>query len=274
MTRMGRINGIVRLSGEGNFRKEDVMLRRILLAVACTFILGGTANSASIFFGEDLSPGGAVPAGGNAETARTNFLGNLVGVGTENFDGIASGTSANGMGLNYTGSSGGITATISNAGSAVVASSPDGFGRFATSGSNYLTNVTSGFQMDFSSEIAAFGFYGTDIGDFNGQITLWMNSGLAQSYTVNNTLNGPNAGLLFWGVIAGLNETFTRVIFGNTNAGTDVFGFDDLTIGDLAQVVPGGPAPISAIPLPPSAILFGTALLGLAGLRRRKRKAA
>jgi len=31
---------------------------------------------------------------------------------------------------------------------------------------------------------------------------------------------------------------------------------------------------VTAIPLPPSAILFGTALLGLAGLRRRKRKAA
>ena len=31
---------------------------------------------------------------------------------------------------------------------------------------------------------------------------------------------------------------------------------------------------VSAVPLPPLAILFGTALLGLAGLRRRKRKAA
>lgn len=33
-------------------------------------------------------------------------------------------------------------------------------------------------------------------------------------------------------------------------------------------------ANVTTIPLPPSAILFGTALLGLAGLRRRKRKAA
>ena len=31
---------------------------------------------------------------------------------------------------------------------------------------------------------------------------------------------------------------------------------------------------VSVVPLPPSAILFGTALLGLAGLRRKKRKAA
>ncbi len=67
--------------------------------------------------------------------------------------------------------------------------------------------------------------------------------------------------------------------------GNNAFTANGLNTALIDFILPGGstltsangwtsPSAISAIPLPPSAILFGTALLGLAGLRRRKRKAA
>ncbi|NKB25192.1 MAG: hypothetical protein GKR87_12610 [Kiritimatiellae bacterium] len=43
-----------------------------------------------IFFGEDLTPGGSVPPGGNAETARNDFLSNLIGTSTEGFESFPS----------------------------------------------------------------------------------------------------------------------------------------------------------------------------------------
>ena len=60
------------------------------LAMICT---AGNAPAAPVtFLGVDLNTGNTVPAGGNADTARTNFLSNLSSVGNENFSGIAVGT--------------------------------------------------------------------------------------------------------------------------------------------------------------------------------------
>ena len=45
------------------------------------------------FFGEDLNPNFTVPAGGNAETARDDFLATLSSnVGTEDFESISTGS--------------------------------------------------------------------------------------------------------------------------------------------------------------------------------------
>lgn len=214
-----------------------------------------------------MNPGGTVPAGGNAETARTNFLNNLFGVGNEDFELIALG-SAEGVALNFPGSSGSITATLSGVGNAFIGNSPS-FGRFATSGSQFLDNVTNGFNLSFSTAIAAFGFYGTDIGDFAGQLTLSLTNGSTQNLTVPNTLNAPGGSLLFWGIIAeNASETFTSATFGNSLMGViDGFAFDDLVIGDLQQVNP--------VPLPAALPLFGTGLAALSFIGwRRKRKAA
>ncbi|MEO0486489.1 MAG: VPLPA-CTERM sorting domain-containing protein [Pseudomonadota bacterium] len=229
-----------------------------LVALATTFATD--ASSATVFFGEDTNPGGTVPSGGASETARNDFLSNLSGVSTEDFEGLSG--SADGATLNFTGSAGTITADLSGTGSF----SSGVAGRFPTSGTTQLGGITNGFTLAFDSAVAAFGFYGTDIGDYNGQITLNMSGGSSQSFTVNNTVNGPNGSLLFWGIIADdASETFTSVSFGNTAAGSDYFGFDDLTVGDLDQVSP--------VPVPASVLLLGSAVAGL-GLARRRRKVA
>jgi hypothetical protein len=102
-----------------------------------------------------------------------------------------------------------------------------------------------------------------DIGDFNGQVTLTTNGGTKQTFNVGNTIGSPGGSALYFGLIAGASELFTSITFGNTNAGTDVFAFDDFTIGSLKQVKP--------VPEPASLIgILGLGAFGVTSLRKRK----
>lgn len=226
--------------------------------------LSGLAHAVPVvYFGENLAPGGTVS--GSPVTARNNFLAGLTGVGSENFESTAAGTTPP-LALAFPGSSGSITATITSASGGVCSTASgtvggigcNGFGRFPTSGTNWY-HTTDVFTITFSNPIAAFGFYGTDIGDFTGQITATLNGGTTVSLTIPSTVDAPNGSLLFWGFIDS-TDSYTSLQFGNTASGTDVFGFDDLVIGDRGQVIPE----------PATLALFGLGFATLGAMRRKK----
>jgi hypothetical protein len=222
----------------------------------------------TIFFGEDLGLGEStrLPATPNANAAEANFLSNLAGVGTEDFESFAPGAGTP-LNVTFPGSiTTNITATISGVGSIDnVPSGTNGVGRYPISGDQYL-ETNSEFLINFDQEVAAFGFYGIDIGDFDGQITLTLTDGNSTTLTIPNTTSGLGGSVLFYGIIADNdNEVFTDVSFGNTASGVDFFGFDDLTVGDIEQVGGVVPEPASTLAL----LVLGT--LGAGSALKRKR---
>jgi len=189
-------------------------------------------------------------------------LSHLVGVGTEDFEGFSAGDESP-QSLLFPGAG---TATITGDGEiqSVPSGQSNGFGRYATSGTNFW-EVTGVFEITFDEPVAAFGFHGVDVGDFNGQLTLTFENGSQQIVTVPNTQNGAGGSVMYFGLIDTEN-TFTKVTFGNTNSGTDYFAFDDMTIGSLEQVV-GNPVPDAGS----SRALAALGLFALVGFARKQR---
>ncbi|WP_299724045.1 VPLPA-CTERM sorting domain-containing protein [uncultured Tateyamaria sp.] len=242
-------------------------MRAPIFAAVLALALPGLAQAAPItFFGEDMGLVTSVPAGGAAETARNNFVAALdPGVGTEDFEGFAQGTLPP-LPLVFPVTSGNVTATLTG-GSARVENGVPFAGRFATSGSNWVeVDGGGGFNIAFTSAISAFGFYGTDIGDFGGTLSLALTAvgGAVTNLVIPNSTNANDGGVLFFGFLD-LTESYTNIAFSNSS-GADFFGFDDMIVGDLAQIV--NPP---AVPLPAAGWMLLAGLGGM-GLMRRKQK--
>jgi hypothetical protein len=245
-------------------------MRVTLASIACAiaFTTAPAFAAPVIFFGEDVNNTGDPnqAAFTSATSARNTFFANLTGVGVETFESLPNGSSSPLM-LNFPGAG---TATLNGTG--YVGSGNDGLGRYAFSGSQYYYAGSDNFTIDFSSAISAFGFYGTDIGDYGGQLTITLTgSNGITNLIVPNTI-GSNASTsgsnLYWGFYDTAN-TYSSISFGNNSGGADIFGFDDFSIGTLTQVTPT-PAPE---PASWAMMLGGFGLLGASMRSRRQRTA-
>ena len=240
------------------------------LSTAGTIAVSSPAHAYRIFFGEDLNHSGSTPLSSftNAQTAESNFLSGLVGVGTETFEGFAPGSSAP-LNLSFPGAG---TATLQGNGTirSVTPGTTNGVGRYAISGSNFWEVDAGGnFLVNFSQQVAAFGFYGVDIGDFGGQLTLNLAAGGTKQVTVPNTIGSyasTDGSVLYYGLIAEtFEEAFTSISFNMSTGEGDYFAFDNMTIGSLEQVKP--------VPEPASTLgLLALGAMGAGSMLKRKQQ--
>lgn len=246
-------------------KKSLLAATALSLAVATPALLRSAHATPVTFFGEDPNATGGTPIPHPvSDSTQASFFTHLNDPGTETLDGFAPGTTTVDANFNN-----GVTATLSGGEIQNTSSA----GRFAISSPNYYSTNTSSFGINFSSGISAFGFYGTDIGDFGGALTLTLTdaannvSTLAVPAAEGSGGSQPeNGSVLYFGFYDSA-DTYKSISFNNSST-SDVFGFDNFTVGTAQQIVPV-PVPV---PEPAALAVLGTGLLSLGLVRRRRRR--
>ena len=238
----------------------------VVATVAATLLSAANVSAQTRFYGEDNNGTELVRATNvNALAARNSFFSNLVGVGTETFEGFSSGAGAP-LGLNF-----GVAGTASLVGTGNISeqgAGTNGVGRYPISGTKFWeTQITtaSSFKVTFSQRVAAFGFYAIDLGDFDSDLTLKFLRGGSVIDTwkpyasPNSSCPNPYCGSIKY--IGTINTAeFDEVQFFGSNT-TDYFAFDDMSVGSLEQVSVSEP----------SALVLLAAGFGVLGVVRRRR---
>lgn len=242
---------------------------RSFVAAALATCAVGAAQAYTVYSGVDGNGAEvALATTPNSTSAEVAFKLNLIGVGTENFESQATGGTTP-LTLNF-GLAG--NATLQGGSgfvNSVAAGSTNGVGRYSVpGGTQYFETVAGGsssFSIDFQQDVAAFGFYGIDIGDVNGTVKIEFldsNAMVVGSLSVATAATGlQNGSVLYFGAIAQGNAELFRSVRFITTGTDDFFGFDSFTVGAQNQ--------ISRVPEPASLALIGIALMGV-GLSRRR----
>ena len=256
--------------------KSHARSGKLALVAIMLLAFGSSAHSALVFFGEDINQTATGQnenavriAHPNSDFARNSFLANLSGVVTETFEQYA--PNSNISSLTF----GPDTASLSPALQVLNFSTGTFNGTYPISGNQFLLQNALGtntFNIGFSTPQAAFGLYVTDI-EVQGNMTLRFL--LADGVTsidrlvptqVNPTVNDNNTGsVLYWGVID-TDNPFVQVTFVRNLNSADGFGFDDLTIARVTQVIP----PNQAVPEPGTYALLSLGLVLIAFAKRFK----
>jgi hypothetical protein len=235
---------------------------RIVLLPLALALLSSVASAQTRYYGEDNTGSESTRATlVNALAARNAFLSQLVGVGTADFE------SGSELLLAFPGAG---TATLSTGYTREIPTGTNDFGRYPTSGVTYLETNANALTISFDQYIAAFGFYGIDLGDFNSQLTLRFYDGntVVDTWTpyIPAGFECPNrycGSVKFIGTISAVS--FNRVTFTGTNT-ADSFGYDDMTIGTVEQVKP--------VPEPTSVVLLIAGFVGLVVVKRFRQRLA
>jgi len=251
-----------------------MIFRFTLSAMIALLAFAGPVAAEQTFFGEDLGAGENVRLllHPNSDAARALFISNLLSSGTEDFESFADDT-PNPLAITFPGE--GTATMLGNGKISNVPAGTDTVGNFPISGDNlWVLQPGVPLSIAFDQPVSAFGFYATDIGDFGGQVTLNLVNGGDKLLTIPNTINGVGGSVIYFGVID-TADPFNNITFGNTAAGVDFFGLDDLTIGTVEQ----DPGPVepdpepngdpTVVPEPSTFILFGSAIAA-AFLRKKK----
>ncbi len=269
--------------------------------IVCATLLGlpvaigfaAPAQALSLYTGYDENPaavtvgtaGTVLPLANrvNSTVAFNQYLSNLTGVITESFETTAKGTSINDLApmlsgvasdfIYTTDSAGTISAGTTDAVSVQKANATTGMtnaGTFPTNGTQGISiNSDNFFKIKFGSPLAAFSFWGTDLGDNSNTLTVILRKAgveVGRQPIDYLSANAGNSSVFFFGAIAqNSRELFDEVQLLSSKA-NDAIGIDQLTVGTAAQVTQSS----NAVPTP--ALLPG--LLALAAGARRRSKAA
>ncbi len=271
-------------------KSPQLIVCATLLALPAMSSLAHPAQALSLYTGYDENPLNEtvlpIASRVNSTAAFNQYLSNLTGVTTESFETTAVGTPINDLApmlsgvtsdfIYTTDAAGTISAGATNVVSVQKANSAQqvnpgmtNSGTFPTDGKQGISiNSTNFFKIKFGSSLAAFSFWGTDLGDRSNKLTVVLrNLGLEVGRQPIDYLgaNAGNSSVFFFGAIAqNVAEQFDEVQLLSSITGSDAIGIDQLTVGTAAQVTE------SSTPVPTPALLPGLVALAVGARRRSK----